>query len=272
MRRLRIGVPLSLALHALVALGASRFAWQPPQSGAKPAPRVAWLTAPAPAPVIPPKNEELKLKESPRQPSSTAEVAIEHESEESAPPADQVRAEPTETTTTQPPEPTRRPLTDLADARQRAIDALLEERERGSSYRSFTFPGTLAEEQAFAESARHRRAEAGLQAPLTVFDSPSKGRAGLDEKTVLGAYVKWVSDDCYQTRGTANPFILSIVQGLYTAPTTTCVAATPRGDLFASAKPSYLMDADERAAATERLQRIERLRRPTTGAVMSLAE
>jgi hypothetical protein len=160
----------------------------------------------------------------------------------------------------------------LADARQRAIDAVLEEHARGSSYLSFTFPGTIGEEQAFHESERHRRAEAGLQAPLTVFDSPSKGRAGLDEETVLGQYVKWVSDECYQTRGTANPFISWIAHGLYAAPTTTCVKAKPRGDLFASAKPCYLMDADERAAATERLQRIERLRRPTTGAVMSLEE
>jgi hypothetical protein len=212
------------------------------------------------------------VEEGSRQPSSTAEVTIERESEGSARPAGQARPEPTETATTQPPEPSRRPLSDLADARQRAVDAVLEERERGSSYLSFTFPGSLGEEQAFHESERHRRAEAGLQAPLTAFDSPSNGRAGLDEKTALRPYVKWVSDECYQTRGTANPFTSWIAQGLYAVPTTTCVAAMPRGDLFASAKPSYLMDADERAEATERLQRIEQLRRPTTGAVMSLEE
>jgi hypothetical protein len=163
-------------------------------------------------------------------------------------------------------------LIDLPDAAQRAIDTVLKDRERESSYLSFTFPGTIGEQQSFDESERHRRTEAGLQAPLTAFDSPSKGRAGLDEKTVLGEYNKWVSDECYQTFGTSNPFLLDTVKGLYAAPTTHCVGVHARGDLFSSAKPSYLMDEAERAAAAEKGQRFERLRRPTTGAVMSLEE
>jgi hypothetical protein len=275
-RRLRIGVPLSLALHALVALGVSRFAWQAPQQIAKPAAkltsRVVWLTAPAPAAVAVPQNETAEAGV--RQPSAPDEAAIEREPEQPAPPTDQVvKPEPNETTTTQPPEPARRPSADLAEARRRAIDEIIDQRERDASYLSFAFPGTLGEERAFDESERHRRAEAGLQAPLTAFDSPSEGRAGLDERTVLGQYVRWISDECYQTHGTANPFILPIVvEVLYAAPTTTCVNTLPRRDLFANAKPRYLMDADERVAAAERTQRTERLRRPTTGAVMSLEE
>jgi hypothetical protein len=40
--------------------------------------------------------------------------------------------------------------------------------------------------------------------------------------------------------------------------------------LFLTAKPSYLMDDEERAAVDAEKQRRELLRRPTTGAVMPL--
>lgn len=273
MRQQRIGVALSLALHALVAIGVSRFAWRTLQPEAKPTPRVVWLSAPPPTPVVPVESDRESGPQRPSSPNEDTPVTIERESEQPAAPTDRTaQPEPAQTQTTQPPAPARRPLVDLSEARQQAIDTVLKERERGSSYLSFTFPGTLGEQQAFDESERHRRAEAGLQAPLTAFDSPSKGRAGLDEQSPLGQYTRWVSDDCYQTFGTDNLFVLPIAQGLYSAPTTNCMRVQPRDDLFANAKPAYLMDADERAAANERHQRIERLRRPTTGAVMSLED
>jgi hypothetical protein len=271
MRRLRIAVPVSLALHALVALGVSRLAWQTPRPSTQPLSRVAWLIAATPAPIIPAESAGASASRLPRSPPD--EPTIEREPQRPARLNDRgTRPEPSETASTRSPEPSRRPLIDLADARERAVDAVLEEHERGSSYRSFTFPGTLGDERAFDESERQRRAEAGLQAPLTAFDSPSKGRAGLDQKTALGVYTKWVSDDCYQTYGTGNPFILPSAQRLYSIPTTTCVDAQARADLFEHAKPRYLMDDDERVAVAERLERIERLRRPTTGSVMSLAK
>ena len=55
-------------------------------------------------------------------------------------------------------------------------------------------------------------------------------------------------------------------------PPTTCTRRPARTDLFVTAKPSYLMGAEERAAADAETQRRERLRRPTTGAVMPLAK
>jgi hypothetical protein len=148
---------------------------------------------------------------------------------------------------------------------------VLEERAREGAYRSFTFPGTVAEEEAYAEAERHRRAERGLQAPLTAFDSASKGRAGLSEKSPFGKTTRWITDDCYQTSGTDNPFILPSLQGLAGMPVRMCTQSS-RGDLFATAKPDYLMDDEERAATDAAIERRERLRRPTTGAVLPLPE
>jgi len=53
-------------------------------------------------------------------------------------------------------------------------------------------------------------------------------------------------------------------------PPTTCPRRPARTDLFATAKPSYLMGDEERAAVDAETQRREHLRRPTTGAVMRL--
>jgi hypothetical protein len=272
------GIPLSLVLHALVALGVSRIASHAPEPvvGRTPA-TFMWITAPRSAPTSeqPPAEPQL---------SAEPEPATEPDAADGVPAAanepDRTPAAGAIATLTEPAENTGSPRAsdlgslpdDLTEARRRAIESLATERERGSSYRSFIFPGTLAEQQAFAESEGHRRTEAGLQAPLTAFDSPSKGRAGLSERTSLGQYVRWVSDDCYETLGTGNLFVLPSAEWLYSMPTVNCVDPRPRSDLFASAKPAYLMDAKERAAADERLQRIERLRRPTTGAPMSLEE
>jgi hypothetical protein len=264
----RIGVPLSLALHVVVALVASRFAWQMQQPIAKPPIRAIWLTAPIAPPAIPPAGQQ--TDPIPQQPIAPNEEITQPAKGLPPRPTDQVSPSDSTPTATQPPTPSPRFLDDLSEARQRALESALQEEERALSYRSFTFPGTLGEQQSSRESERHRRAEAGLQAPLTAFDSPSKGRAGLSEQTAFG-YVRWLSDECYQISGNTNLFLLPSAQAL-SGPTTACVRARPRGDLFENAKPSYLMDASERDATAERLQRLDRLRRPTTGTAMSLEE
>jgi hypothetical protein len=147
---------------------------------------------------------------------------------------------------------------------------VLEERAREGAYRSLTFPGTIAEHEAFEEAERLRRVESGLQAPLTAFDSPSKGRAGLTDTNPSGQITRWISDDCYQTSGTNTLFVLPSLQALAGTPVTMCTHPS-RDDLFATAKPDYLMDDEERAATDAAIERRERLRRPTTGAVMPLA-
>jgi hypothetical protein len=147
---------------------------------------------------------------------------------------------------------------------------VLEERAREGAYRSLTFPGTIAEQEAFDEAERFRRAERGLQAPLTAFDSAAKGRAGLSWTNASGQTTRWITDDCYQTSGTNNLFILPSLQALVSMPVTTCTGRLARGDLFVAAKPGYLMDDEERAATDAAIERRERLRRPTTGAVLPL--
>jgi|GEM_PF-5569227 hypothetical protein len=81
--------------------------------------------------------------------------------------------------------------------------------------------------------------------------------------------VHWVSDDCYVFREPPDRFA---VMGLLIPPVppTTCPRRPARTDLFATAKPSYLMGDEERAAVDAETQRREHLRRPTTGAVMRL--
>jgi hypothetical protein len=78
-----------------------------------------------------------------------------------------------------------------------------------------------------------------------------------------------VSDDCYETSGTANLFIWPPLQALASMPRIDCVGGQARDDLFVDARPDYLMNAEERAAADAEFQRRERLRRPTTGVVMA---
>jgi hypothetical protein len=169
--------------------------------------------------------------------------------------------------------PDARPLDrniDLSEARRRAAAETLAERDAAKGYRSFTFPGTIAAQEAFDHAERLRRVERGLQQPLTAFDSPSKGRAGLGESTSLGQYLRWTSDDCYETGGRWNPSLPEYAQALLAIPFHDCVRRQPRADLFATLKPSYLMDEDERRSAQAASERFERLRRPTTGVVMPL--
>ena len=281
MREVPRGSLLSITLHLLVALGVSRFAWRASEPAAEAPRAIAWLVPQRALPVLEPAPaapEPLAPSELERRPELAEPGPEDARAERTTKPPDFAstpvaptnrsdRAEDGKTSSAAPGAP-RSPL-DLSDARARAIDSVLKERDVESSYRSFIFPGTLGEQQAFDEAERHRRAEAGLQAPLTAFDSPSKGRAGLKERTALGVSVRWVSDDCYETTGTGNLFILPSLQALVDMPATNCVSPQARGDLFVSAKPAYLMDAGEREAAAEREQRIERLRRPTTGVAMS---
>ncbi len=92
----------------------------------------------------------------------------------------------------------------------------------------------------------------------------------MSERTVTGDYVRWVSDDCYQTFRGSNLFVLPSLRGLAGMPMTNC-SRPVRDDLFAEAKPDYLMSDEERAEAAQRFRRREQLRRATTGAVMKPA-
>jgi hypothetical protein len=177
------------------------------------------------------------------------------------------RSPPTEDTPSRPGANT--PAPDFVEERRRAAADLLEDGARADSRRSFSFPGTIAQQRAFEESERFRRRERGLQPPLTVFDSPAKGRAALPEEQMVVYGVHWVSDDCYVFREPPDRFA---VMGLLIPPVppTTCPRRPARTDLFATAKPSYLMGDEERAAVDAETQRREHLRRPTTGAVMRL--
>jgi hypothetical protein len=185
--------------------------------------------------------------------------------ERTRPPEHATPTEPVGAPTPSAPDTDRAP--DLIEARRRAAAEVLTEREHANSYRSFAFPGTIAEQRAFDDQARFHRTERGLQAPLTVFDSPSKGRAGMTASTALDSQ-RWVSDDCYQLVDTTGRLWLP---GFW-VPATLCVRRQPRADLFEAAKPSYLVNKEEGEAADAEAQRRERLRRPTTGAVMALSE
>jgi hypothetical protein len=152
---------------------------------------------------------------------------------------------------------------DWSVRRRQAIDDLRTQSERAASYRSFSFPGTLAEEQAFAVANEQRRVEAGQAPARTAFDSPAKGRAGLSETTVLGERIVWVTDECYAKTGSNNLFLLPGAAGLFDVPMTTCVRVHPRDDLFDDVRPRYLMSADERADRAQRLGRDDNGAGPT---------
>lgn len=66
----------------------------------------------------------------------------------------------------------------------------------------------------------------------SVFDSPSVGRAGLEERTALGQTVRWVTDECFQTIGMGNMFGFPAGADIYNMPMTNCVHTKPRSDLF----------------------------------------
>lgn len=267
--RLRVNVVLSVALHALLIAGAAAVRWH----GSSPAdePRVISARfamierrAPLPAaepPAVPDPIEPARENPGPEPPKAAP----------AAPAAPAADVSPPAEPTSEPRDPARDEdlATRLRDAPRRAFLDLDSERERADSVRSFSFPGTLAEEQAARAAERLRRSERGLQQPLTVFDSSTKGRAGITEPFGNGQTIRWISDDCYQLLGVSNPFLLFPD---FMAPVTLCGQPGPRDDLFATIKPSYLMDAEERAEADAAFRRREQLRRGTTGAVMPLAE
>lgn len=70
-----------------------------------------------------------------------------------------------------------------------------------------------------------------------IFESPSAGRAGLEERTALGQTVRWVSDECFQTIGMGNMFGFPAGADIYNMPMTNCVRGRPRRDLFRHLKP-----------------------------------
>jgi len=73
----------------------------------------------------------------------------------------------------------------------------------------------------------------------SVFDSPSVGRAGLEERTALGQTVRWVSDECFQTVGMGNMFGFPAGADIYDMPMTNCVRTKPRSDLFEHLKRDH---------------------------------
>ena len=273
MRLSRSGT-LSVLLHAVVMYGLIRAGWHTPRRLAQRQATIVWLAAPRAA---------FAPAESAARPSSPAESTTgsqggpaERAAVRSRRPAPPTRAPPVEVPTAPPaatpdspaPAPDVARAADLAEARRRAAANVLADGARADAQRSFAFPGTIAQQRAFDDSERIRRREHGLQPPLTVFDSPAKGRAGLAEEPKGPFGVHWVSDDCYVFHEPLDRFLLP---GLFVEPTT-CTRRLARSDLFATAKPSYLMDDEERAAVDAEKQRRERLRRPTTGAVMPLAK
>lgn len=264
-------IGFSVIAHALAAAGVTVASSRIPRVVVpKPPPSAFWVTMPErtlpppPAVLVPPepKASPPPVPQPPER-ARRAEVPAPHSAQPAAP--------------STPPDASSSPLTapgralELEEARRRAASEVLQERAREGAYRSLTFPGTLAEHEAFDEAERFRRVERGLQAPLTAFDSPSKGRAGLSDTSPWGQTTRWISDECAQTSGTNNPFILPSLQALAGMPVTRCTDPV-RDDLFATAKPDYLMDDEERAATDAALERRERLRRPTTGAVLPLAD
>ena len=270
MRLWRSGTGLSLLVHALAILGLMRATWQTPQPPAAAVLQgeIVWLGA-EPAPTA--------SEQRPAPPEPNAESADGSRSGDA--PGLARRSRPGNRT---PPEAVPSPSTpspattpsgpsapDLIEARRRAANDVLEEGARADSRRSFAFPGTIAQQRAFDDSERFRRREHGLGPPLTVFDSPAKGRAALPEQQVVVYDVHWVSDDCYVFREPTERFA---VMGLLIPPVppTTCPRRPARTDLFATAKPPYLLGDEERTTVDAETQRRERLRRPTTGVVMPL--
>jgi hypothetical protein len=264
MLRPRGGTLLSLGLHALAGLALSRAIFHDTQPATEDRTTVFWLTLPErPAAQLPPAS-----------PSTDEPIAVAPEEsrrqiiEEPLPTEDATDSPDGETPSAPSPATRADRSQQLVEARERAISDFVTEQERAGSHRSFLFPGTLREQRAFEESKRLRRVERGLQQPLTAFDSPSKGRAGLTGTAAAGQEIQWTSNDCYRIRGTGNLFAYGDM--VQQNPLSACARPRPRGDLFATAKPSYLMDEDERAEADAAFQRRERLRRETTGAVLQL--
>jgi hypothetical protein len=275
MRLSRSGIGLSLLLHALALWGATRVVWHTPQySPPAPRARIVWV-APAEPAGAPQPVEERPATADPTVGSADASRAAGsgQRSEPALPPS---RIQPSTSALAPAPasSPTATPPTgiaprvapDLLEARRRAAVDVIERTARADAHRSFEYPGTIAQQRAFDESERVRRRERGLQPPLTVFDSPAKGRAELPEEMPRGIGVVWLTDDMYVFREPLDRFVLP---GLFVEPMT-FTRRFARTDLFVTAKPYYLMNDEERKAVDAEKQRRELLRRPTTGAVMPL--
>jgi len=268
MRLSRSGI-LSVLLHAAALYGLAGAAWHTPRPTAGPRATIVWLAAPQ-APPTPAASENQTAASEPTARSAEDASKAARAAVRPRPSAPRASRPPRAETKTAPPaaESTVAPAPDLLEARRRAAVEALEDAARGDSHRSFAFPGTIAEQRAFDDAQRLRARERGLQPPQSVFDSPAKGRAGLPEEPSGPFGVHWVSDDCYVFREPLERFVL---RDVFIEPTT-CTRRHPRTDLFLTAKPSYLMKDEERAAVDTETQRRERLRRPTTGAVMPLAK
>lgn len=267
MLRGNTGVTTSLLLHAAVAFGLSRVAWKVAEPEPQSPPPVVWFGAWG-------LDARAGAQRGSDDADSEAGEPLPDGFEATAPlepamPAAERAAAP------EPAQPTSRrderpaaPTVDWADVRRRAIDDVVAESERAASYRSFAFTGRIGEQQErFAAAGQRQVAAAGDEATgRAVFDLRSRRRAGLDEASPFGEYIVWVNDDCYQTHGTRNVFILPSTLRLYDVPMTNCVKTEPRDDLFAEQKPSYLMSAEELE------ERAEQWRHTETGAVAEFGE
>jgi hypothetical protein len=275
MRLSRPGIGLSVLLHAAALyclLHWGRQTLRPPQLRAG----IVWFVLQELVPASNPTREQVLKTE--RSVGSEGKSPAESPKSRSQRPARPTQPRPSEPTTA--PAPTvpstqstsaaqnRPPVTDLVEARRRAAADTVDAGARADEQRSFVFPGTIARQRAFDESERLRRRERGLQPPLSAFDSEAKGRAGLAEEPAGPYDVHWVSDDCYVYREPTERFVLP---GLFVEPTT-CTRRFARTDLFVTAKPSYLMNDEVRAAVAAETKRRESLRRPTTDAVTPLAD
>jgi hypothetical protein len=278
MRLSRPGIGFSLLFHALALYGLMHWAWHAPRP-LPPQTAIVWF---APQELVPVSHELARAPQQAQEQRSAVEPTVEPEDTpragSPAPPPERAlhpnrTRRPKPAIAPAPPLPAQPPAAaptvpaqDLVEARRRAAGDVVEGATRADAHRSFEFPGTIAQQRALDESERVRRREQGLGPPLTVFDSPAKGRAGLTEEMPRGVGVVWVSDDCYVFREPMDRFVLP--PALFIEPTT-CTRRRARTDLFATAKPYYLMGDEERKAVAAETQRREILRRPTTGAVMS---
>jgi hypothetical protein len=275
MRLSRPGIVLSVLLHAAALYGLLHWGRQtlrPPQLQAG----IVWFVLQELVPTSNPTREQLVTTErsvvsEDKPPTESPKSRSQRPARQTQPRSAEPASAPAPTLpSAQPPSAAlnRPPVRDLVEARRRAAADTVDAGARADEQRSFLFPGTIAGQRAFDESERLRRRERGLQPPPSAFDSEAKGRVGLAEEPAGPYGVHWVSDDCYVFREPTERFVL---RGLFVEPTT-CTRRFARTDLFVTAKPSYLMNEEERAAVAAETTRRESLRRPTTGAVTPLAK
>jgi len=252
--RRRTAIAVSVALHAALALAAAHLAWRPaalPPAIESP-PAVMWLRDWQPP--MPPRAEEAELAAmlpppllvpAPRRepvpeprpaPSREAEAPAEHlqpeEAPADAPPAADDEAAPR----SEPPadDDSARPSVavlegvDWEEERRRAIEQVLEQREREEHYHTFSLADVLEEPEAVPREPGPERSiftpgAGGRRAPSALRPGQARTRIG-----------RALADLCHALTGGVGvgfgPF------ALFSA----CAEDNARSDLFAHLKPEYL--------------------------------